>query len=72
MTDPGEGSDPPAAMRALEAESEVMRTPAGEGTIWRSWGEGAPVVLLHGGHGSWSHWIPQHSGPGAALAGRRP
>jgi pimeloyl-ACP methyl ester carboxylesterase len=24
--------------------------------IWRSWGEGAPLVLLHGGSGSWRHW----------------
>ncbi|MDB5843914.1 MAG: hydrolase-like protein, partial [Polaromonas sp.] len=25
--------------------------------VWRCWGEGAPVVLLHGGSGSWTHWI---------------
>jgi pimeloyl-ACP methyl ester carboxylesterase len=23
---------------------------------WRVWGEGAPLVLLHGGSGSWRHW----------------
>ena len=26
---------------------------------WRSWGKGTPLVLLHGGYGSWRHWIKQ-------------
>ncbi|MCX7275069.1 MAG: alpha/beta hydrolase [Burkholderiales bacterium] len=25
--------------------------------VWRSWGAGDPVVLLHGGSGSWNHWV---------------
>jgi len=29
---------------------------AGE-VVWRIWGAGAPLVLLHGGTGSWMHWV---------------
>lgn len=42
---------------ALAAAAEVLRTPCGDGhMVWRRWGEGAPLVLLHGGTGSWRHW----------------
>lgn len=37
-----------------------IETPCGDGTIvWHAWGaEGAPpLVLLHGGSGSWTHWL---------------
>jgi pimeloyl-ACP methyl ester carboxylesterase len=26
-------------------------------TRWRVWGAGTPLVLIHGGHGAWTHWI---------------
>lgn len=26
-------------------------------TVWRLWGAGDPVVFLHGGFGSWTHWL---------------
>lgn len=36
------------------------------GTVWRCWGAGPAIVLLHGGAGSWSHWR-RNVGPLAAT-----
>ena len=42
----------------IAAEAERIDTPCGDGTIaWRCWGGGPPLVLMHGGYGSWMHWI---------------
>jgi pimeloyl-ACP methyl ester carboxylesterase len=42
----------------IEAQSERLTTVCGKGVmVWRSWGSGKPLVLLHGGYGSWRHWI---------------
>lgn len=42
----------------LDREAAKFHTPCGEGDlVWRRWGSGAPVVLCHGGSGSWTHWI---------------
>ncbi|HEX4890804.1 MAG TPA: alpha/beta fold hydrolase [Alphaproteobacteria bacterium] len=47
-----------ALFNSIEARSRRMETPCGDGRmVWRIWGEGAPLVLIHGGAGAWSHWI---------------
>lgn len=49
-------------MRELDSRAEHVETPCGDGTMkWRIWGDGEPVLLLHGAHGSWLHW--QHNIP---------
>lgn len=51
------GAALPALIAGLAAAARVERTPCGEGTMtWRTWGTGRPLVLLHGGGGSWEHW----------------
>jgi len=45
-------------MKMLLESAQAHYTPCGDGSmVWRRWGSGAPLVLLHGGSGSWSHWI---------------
>ena len=29
----------------------------GRKVAWRRWGQGAPLLLFHGGGGSWQHWV---------------
>jgi len=42
----------------VAAEAVLIETPCGDGTmVWRIWGAGPPLVLFHGGYGSWTHWI---------------
>lgn len=51
----------PEAARALDAQSRQIDTPCGRGAMrWRVWGDAndaPPLLLLHGGSGSWMHWI---------------
>jgi 2-hydroxy-6-oxonona-2,4-dienedioate hydrolase len=50
--------DPAAAVDAIARAARKVRTPCGDGTmVWRVWGAGEPLVLFHGGSGSWTHWI---------------
>src|SRR5205823_2404553 len=47
-----------AFVEGVAGEAERLETPCGDGhLVWHSWGSGRPLVLLHGGYGSWTHWI---------------
>jgi len=49
---------PPDIIARVEARARRVTTPCGDGhMVWRLWGEGPPLVLLHGNFGSWMHWI---------------
>ena len=51
-------ADPAAIVDALARTAREVRTPCGDGAmVWRVWGAGEPLVLFHGGSGSWTHWI---------------
>jgi pimeloyl-ACP methyl ester carboxylesterase len=51
-------TDPAAIVADIASRAEIRRTPCGAGSmVWRIWGRGAPLALLHGGYGSWTHWI---------------
>jgi 2-hydroxy-6-oxonona-2,4-dienedioate hydrolase len=55
-------ASPAAIVAAIDARAEHLATPCGSGSmIWRRWGpkSGGPpaLVLLHGGYGSWTHWL---------------
>ena len=51
-----------AAIARLQAQARRVTTPVEGGgqIVWHVWGERAaavPLVLLHGGSGSWTHWL---------------
>lgn len=66
-------SPPDVLISGLLAEARRLETPCGDGVmVWHIWGpegDAPPVVLLHGGSGSWTHWV-RTVGPLAAT-GRR-
>lgn len=54
------GLPPDAIVADVASDAEIVTTPCGEGNlVWRRWGKGRPIVLVHGGSGSWTHWIKQ-------------
>lgn len=53
----------PPEVQHLLARATRLETPCGDGQmVWHRWspaapGKHLPVVLLHGGSGSWTHWL---------------
>ncbi|MDF2620317.1 MAG: alpha/beta hydrolase fold protein [Xanthobacteraceae bacterium] len=49
---------PAEMVAATAARGRRMETPLSDRPlVWHAFGEGRPLVLLHGGYGSWTHWI---------------
>ena len=47
-----------ALLEHLDRTARHWETPCGGGTMaWRGWGNGPTVLLVHGGAGSWRHWV---------------
>lgn len=47
----------PEILSSMELEAAIYRVPFEGGHVtWRRFGAGEPLVLLHGGHGRWTHW----------------
>jgi len=46
-----------AFIASLEGEAQRLAVPfQGGHVVWRRFGAGPALVLLHGGHGRWLHW----------------
>jgi pimeloyl-ACP methyl ester carboxylesterase len=50
---------PPVLAQALAGAQRCVTWFDGAGTVWHVWGDAhsPSVVLLHGGSGSWTHWV---------------
>ena len=47
-----------AFVKGVAAEARRVETRCGNGhMVWHVWGDRPALALLHGGYGSWTHWI---------------
>lgn len=52
-----EGPLPETLLPVPAATARRHETPCGDGAlVWREWGKGPVLLMLHGGTGSWWHW----------------
>ncbi|TFZ02687.1 alpha/beta hydrolase [Ramlibacter henchirensis] len=63
---------PPSALSCLRQATRIDSNWNGSRVVWREWGDaaGRALVLLHGGSGSWTHWlrnIPHFAAAGARV-----
>ena len=59
---PRDGETPEDCYTRIKSAAQRLTTPCGDGDlVWHVWGaennNATPVILTHGNHGSWSHWI---------------
>jgi len=58
MPIPLPGPEAAAAVSVLNRAARKETSPCGSGAmVWRVWGTGEPLLLFHGGSGSWTHWL---------------
>ena len=48
------------SLSSIEKNSKKIFVKSKDSKIcWRIWGKGNPIIFLHGGYGSWAHWVKQ-------------
>lgn len=54
----GKSESAPEYLARVTAAGETVTTPCGDGEmVWHVYGDGPPLMLVHGGSGGWAHWI---------------